>query len=103
MSTDAQCYYTRGNRSTWRKPARLGKVRLHNIYLTRDQGNFNQVTTWSRNRTLVTVVTDTCTTTVPPAPLMSPVPFTNSLLTSFVWSLRDNVCPQFFCTEIAPS
>ena len=33
------------------------------------KGNFNQITARSRNRTLVTVVRDTCTTTVPPVPL----------------------------------
>ena len=31
-------------------------------------GNFNQITARGRNRTLVTAVRDTCTTTVPPAP-----------------------------------
>ena len=39
-----------------------------NTVLTYDQGNFNQITTRSRNRTLVTIVRDTCTATVPPAP-----------------------------------
>ena len=33
-----------------------------------DQGNFNQITVRSTNRTLVTVVRDTCTTTVPQTP-----------------------------------
>ena len=33
-----------------------------------DQGNFNQITAWSWNRTLVTVVRGTCTTTVPSLP-----------------------------------
>ena len=36
--------------------------------LTYDQSNFNQITAWSRKKTLVTVVRDTCTTTEPPAP-----------------------------------
>ena len=46
----------------------LGRVKLNNTLLTCDQGNFNQITARGRNRTLVTVVRDTCTTTVPPAP-----------------------------------
>ena len=49
----------------------LGRVKLDNILLTRDQGNFSHITPWSRNRTSVTVVTDTCTTTAPPAPFYS--------------------------------
>ena len=56
---------TTGNRSTWRKPAKLSRVKLDNTLLTYDQGSFNQITIRSRNRTLVTVVTNTCTTTVP--------------------------------------
>ena len=44
----------------------LGRVKLDNTLLTCDQGNFNQMIAWSRNRTLVTVVRDRCTTTVPP-------------------------------------
>ena len=44
----------------------LGRDKLDNTLLTCDQGNFNQITVRSRNRTLVTVVRDTCTTTVPP-------------------------------------
>ena len=56
-----------GNRSTWRKPAMLGRFKLDNALLTCDQGNFNLITARSRNRTLVTVVRGTCTTTVPPA------------------------------------
>ena len=43
-----------------------GRVKLDNTLLTCDQGNFNQITARSRNRTLVTVVRDMCTTTVPP-------------------------------------
>ena len=57
-----------GNRSSRRKPAMFGRVKLDNTLLTCDQGNFNQITVWSRNRTLVTVVKDTCSTTVPPVP-----------------------------------
>ena len=45
----------------------LGRVKLNITLLTCDQGNFNQITAWSRNRTLVTGVRDTCTTPVPPA------------------------------------
>ena len=45
----------------------LGTVKLDNTLLTCGQGNFNQIATRSRNRTLVTVVRDLCTTTVPPA------------------------------------
>ena len=48
----------------------LGRVKLDNTLLTCDQGNFNQITARGRNRTLVTVVRDTSTTTVPPAPLI---------------------------------
>ena len=36
--------------------------------LTYNQGNFNQITARSRNGTLVRVVVDMCTTTMPPAP-----------------------------------
>ena len=57
-----------GNRSTRRKPAMLGRVRLDNTLLTWDQGNFNQIAARSRNRILVTVARDICTATVPPAP-----------------------------------
>ena len=46
----------------------LGRVKLDNTLLTRDQGNFNQITARIRNRTLVTVVRDTCTTAVSLAP-----------------------------------
>ena len=49
----------------------LGRVKLGNTLLTCDQGNFNQITARSRNRTLVTVVRDMYTTTVPPAPQVS--------------------------------
>ena len=45
----------------------LGRVKLDNTPLTCDQGNFNQITARSRNRTLVTVVRDTYTATVPSA------------------------------------
>ena len=44
----------------------FGRVQLDNTVLTCDQCNFNQITARSRNRVLVTVVRDTCTTTVPP-------------------------------------
>ena len=56
------------NGSTRRKPALLYRVKQDNAFLTYDQGNFNQTTARSRNRTRVTVVKDACTTTVPPAP-----------------------------------
>ena len=42
----------------------FGRVKLDNTLLTCDQGNLNQITARSRNRTLVTVVRDTCTITV---------------------------------------
>ena len=45
----------------------LGRAKLDNTLLTCDQSNFNQITARCRNRTLVTVVRDTSTTTVPPA------------------------------------
>ena len=57
-----------GIRNTRRKPAMLGRVTLDNTLLTCDKGNFNQITAGSRNRILVTVVRDTCTTTLPQAP-----------------------------------
>ena len=57
---------TGGNRSTWRKPVVLGGDKLDNTLLTCHQGNFSHITPRSRNRILVTVVRDTCTTTVPP-------------------------------------
>ena len=44
----------------------LGRVKLDNTLLTCDEGNFNQITARSRNRTLVTVVRGTCSTTVSP-------------------------------------
>ena len=43
------------------------QYKLNNTLLTCDQGNFNQATARSQNRIQVTVVRDTCTTTVPPA------------------------------------
>ena len=46
----------------------FGRVKLDNILLAFDQSNFNQITSRSRNQTLITVVRDTCTTTVPPSP-----------------------------------
>ena len=46
----------------------LGRVKLDNTLLTCDKGNFNQMTAQSRNRTLVTMVSDTCTTIVAPVP-----------------------------------
>ena len=55
-----------GNRRIPKKPAMLGTVKQDNTILTCDQGCFNQIRARSRNRTLVTVVRDTCTTTVPP-------------------------------------
>ena len=48
----------------------LGRDKLDNPLLTCDQSNFNQITARSRDRTLVTVVRDTCTTTVPPPPII---------------------------------
>ena len=44
----------------------LGRVKLDNTLLTCDEGNFNQITARSRNRTLGTVVRGTCSTTVSP-------------------------------------
>ena len=46
----------------------LRRDKLENTLLPCEQGNFDKITARSRNRTLVTVVRDTCTTTVPPAP-----------------------------------
>ena len=46
----------------------LGRVKLDNTLPACDQGNFTQITALNRNRALVSVVRDMCTTTVPPAP-----------------------------------
>ena len=51
-----------------KKLAMVGRDKLDNTLLTSNQGNFNQITAQSQNRTLVTVVRNTCTTAVPPAP-----------------------------------
>ena len=67
---------TGGNLSTRTKPAMLGRVKLDNTLLTCDKGNFNQITARSRNRTLITMVRGTCTTTLPPAPLLMSKPKT---------------------------
>ena len=45
---------TGGNRSTRRKPAMFGRVKLDNTLLTCDQGNFNQITARSQNQTQLT-------------------------------------------------
>ena len=82
----------RGNRGIRRKRAMLGRDKLDNILLTCDRDNFNQITAWSRNRTLVTVVRDTCTTTVPPA---SQACF-NRLVTAYVRSLKANISRPVF-------
>ena len=76
---------TGGNCSTRRKPAMLGRVKLDNTLLTCDQGNFNQITARSRNQTIVTVVRDTCTTTVPPAP-------------QIVYSNLKSITPRGWCS-----
>ena len=49
---------TGGNRSTQRKPAMFGWVKLDSTLLTFEQGNFNQIyiSAWSRSRTFVTVL-----------------------------------------------
>ena len=57
----------------------LGGVKLDNTLLTCDQSNFNQITARSMNQTLLTVVRDMCTTTVPPAPLFRTLPLTKTL------------------------
>ena len=49
----------------------LDRVKLGNTLLTCDQGNFNQITAWSRDRILVAVVRNMCVTTVSPARLLS--------------------------------
>ena len=62
---------------------------MDNALLTCDQDNFNQITAQSRNQTLVTAVRNTCTTTVPPAPIIPhscnrccPVPYWSEYLNS---------------------
>ena len=54
------------------------RVKLDNTLPTFDQDNFTHVTAWCRNRTLATVVTGKCTTSLPPAPRIT----TESLLSS---------------------
>ena len=49
----------------------FGRVKLDNTLLTCDQANFNHIIARSWNLTRVTVVKDTCTTTVPPVPVVS--------------------------------
>ena len=56
---------TGGNSNTQRKTTMLGRVKLNNTFLTCDKGDFNQRAPWSQNQIHVTVVRDTCTTTVP--------------------------------------
>ena len=46
----------------------LGRVKPGNTLLTSDISNFKQITARSRNRPLVTVVRDTCTSVVPLSP-----------------------------------
>ena len=46
----------------------LGRDKFNKTLLRCGQDNFNQITAWIRGRTLVTVMRDTCTATVPPAP-----------------------------------
>ena len=60
-----------GNWSTLRKPAVFDKVKLDNIHLTCNQDNFNYITPWSWNQTLVKVTRDTCTATEPPTPKLT--------------------------------
>ena len=55
------------NRSIRRKSAVFGRDKLNNTLLTCHRRNFNQITELSRNRTLVAMVKETCTTTVQPA------------------------------------
>ena len=57
----------------------LGTVKLDNNLLTCDQGNFNQITAWSRSQILATVVRDTCSTTVPPAAPLNGLGFTRGM------------------------
>ena len=54
----------------------LGRVKLDNTLLTCNKGNFYQITRWSRIQALVTMVRDTCSTTVPPA---APKPVSKSM------------------------
>ena len=56
---------TEGYQTTHRKPAMLGRVKLSKVLLTCDQSYFNQITALSRIQTLVTMMTDTCTATMP--------------------------------------
>ena len=73
----------------------FGRVKLDNTLLTCDQDNFNQITAQSRNRTLVTVVRDMYTTTVPPAlPVIQFIQGRNTTLFSTRLSFRkDNQLP----------
>ena len=60
-----------------KKPAMLDSVKLINTFLTCDKGNFNQITARSRNQTLVTMVRDTRTTTVPTVALVRLYPISH--------------------------
>ena len=60
------------------KPAVLGRVKRDNTFLTCNQGNFNLITARNWNQTLVTMVRDMCTTTVPPTFLHNRVVVTNT-------------------------
>ena len=65
---DEKADTTGGNWSTQRKSVMLAGVKLYNILLTCDKGRFHQITAWSQDQTLLTVMGDRYTTTVPPAP-----------------------------------
>ena len=82
------------NRGNRRKPVMLGRDKLDNTLLTCDQGNFNQIIPRSRNRTLITVVRDTCTTTVPPVVIFSQITDLNPFTMYF--SILQNRCISFY-------
>ena len=96
---------------------------LDNNLLTREQGNFNQIIACCQNRTQVTVVRDTCTTTAPSVPFRSSVPPTlypsisppvpplcpshppshpTSLYSSVPWSVPSLICLPLF-SSVSPS
>lgn len=55
-----------GNRRIPKKPAMFSTVKQDNTILTCDKGSFNQIRARGWNRTLVKLVRDSCTTTLPP-------------------------------------
>ena len=69
----------------------LGRVKLDKTLLICDHGHFNQITARSHNRTLFTVVRDTSTTTVPPAPRRRSFLFMSSVKDFYTSKVNANI------------